>query len=226
MVGQAFASIPQSPKHFLINAWIIALMCVFLFLIETGIHKYINDFDKNGVVYALATNFGRTKALRTTIMAATRSSNEEGDATDILENCLARGIVSGTSKDEEQSWWCVDLTEKYALYLTHYSLRHGCDKRQLFLRNWRLEGSLDGHCWRILSRHKNDRGLKGKPYCTCTWRIHGKSHAFRFFRIFQTGKNSSGKFGIFLSGIELYGVLIEQLDTQKSRNDRNLAGVA
>ena len=205
----------------------VCLLFFLLFLTETGILTYEHDFDENGVVYALATNFGIIEPSRTRIMAATRSSSEKGDATDILDNCFVRGMVSGTSKDEEQSWWCVDLTEKYALYLTHYSLRHGFDKRLFFLRNWRLEGSLDGHRWTILSKHENDHGLKGNyPYCTCTWRIHEQSHAFRFFRIFQTGRNSSGKYGIFLSGIELYGVLIEQLDIQKSRNDGNLAGVA
>ena len=41
-----------------------------------------------------------------------------------------------------------------------------------------------------------------------TWAIDGNSNAFHYFRIFQKGKNSSEKFGIFISGIEPYGVLI------------------
>ena len=67
---------------------------------------------------------------------------------------------------------------------------------------------------------ENDRGLKGKDPCrTCTWAIGGKrpseivgdrwKKAFRYFRILQTGKHSYGGFGIFLSGIELYGVLVK-----------------
>ena len=79
-----------------------------------------------------------------------------------------------------------------------------------FLLNWRLEGSLDGEGWKTLRRHDSDRGLKGNDrYQTSTWAVDGNSSAFRYFRIFQTEKNSSGNFGIFLSGIELYGVLIE-----------------
>ncbi|XP_015773245.1 PREDICTED: uncharacterized protein LOC107351460 [Acropora digitifera] len=172
------------------------------------IHYYSKDFDTNGVVYALETNFRGPNSTQTRIIA-TRSSDEGGKATDILENRVDREIVSGT-KDEEQSWWCVDLTENYALYLTHYTLWHGPKTNISYLLNWRLEGSLDGQSWETLRRHDNDRGLTGNhPYRRCTWAIDGNVNAFRYFRILQTGKNSSGRFGIFLSGIELYGVLIE-----------------
>ncbi|XP_015750977.1 PREDICTED: uncharacterized protein LOC107330958 [Acropora digitifera] len=172
------------------------------------IHYYSKDFDINGVVHALETNFRGPNSTQTRIIK-TRSSDEEGKATDILENRVDREIVSGT-KDEEQSWWCVDLTENYALYLTHYTLRHGPKTNISYLLNWRLEGSLDGQSWQTLRRHDNDRGLTGNhPYRRCTWAIDGNVNAFRYFRILQTGKNSSGRFGIFLSGIELYGVLIE-----------------
>ena len=86
-------------------------------------------------------------------------------------------------------------------------------KKASVLRNWRLEGSVDECKWTVLKNHKNDHGLEERKsygtYCTCTWAIDGELNAFRYFRIFQTGKHSSGRFGIFLSGIELYGVLVE-----------------
>ena len=185
-------------------------MCLFVFLcsIEPGIFNYARDFDTNGVVYTLVRNFGRLNSTQARIIA-TRSSDQVGKATDILENRVDKEIVSGTMAQEE-SWWCVDLTENYALYLTHYTLRHGYNNSLSFLLNWRLEGSLDGHNWKTLRSHDGDRGLKGKErYQTFTWRIDGKSNASRYFRILQTGKNSTGNFGIFLSGIELYGVLVK-----------------
>ena len=169
------------------------------------IYKHSKDFDRRGVVYNLTTNSGKTSKI-----VATRSSNGEGKAEDLLENQVRRGTVSGT-KDQEDSWWCVDLSEKYALYLTHYTLRHGRNSSESVLLNWRLEGSLDGREWTILKNHEGDHGLnENRPYYTCTWAFDGKSNAFRYFRIFQTGRNSSGKFDIFLSGIELYGVLLEK----------------
>ncbi|XP_074622553.1 uncharacterized protein LOC141880868 isoform X2 [Acropora palmata] len=176
------------------------------------IYSYKGDFDKRGVVYHLATIYGKTSQVNpsSTQIVVTRSSDREGHAEDLLKDQVKRGTVSGT-KDKEGSSWCVDLTEKYVLYLTHYTLRHGRERSMSVLLNWRLEGSLDGRTWTTLKNHEDDHGLKkDRPYCTCTWAIDGDSNAFRYFRIFQTGKNSSGRFGIFLSGIELYGVLIEK----------------
>ena len=203
-------------------------VCFFLCPTKSGIDYYSKDFDINGVVYALETNFRGPNSTQTRIIA-TRSSDEGGKAIDILENRVDREIVSGT-KDEEQSWWCVDLTENYALYLTHYTLRHGAKTNISYLLNWRLEGSLDGQSWQTLRRHDNDRGLTGNhPYRRCTWAINGNVNAFRYFRILQTGKNSSGRFGIFLSGIELYGVLIEignkSTFLKKSANDGNVVSL-
>ncbi|XP_067021487.1 E3 ubiquitin-protein ligase hecd-1-like [Acropora muricata] len=179
------------------------------------VHNYEKDFDRNGIVYALVRNSGRPNSSIT----ATRSSDGEGKAIDVLQNRVDREIVSGT-KAEENSWWCVDLTENYALYLTHYTLRHGLKTSYSHLCNWQLQGSHDEQSWETLRTHNRDHGLQGKdPYCTCTWAIGGKNpptvagdrwkKAFRYFRIFQTGKHSCGGFGIFLSGIELYGVLVE-----------------
>ncbi|XP_067021500.1 E3 ubiquitin-protein ligase Ufd4-like isoform X2 [Acropora muricata] len=163
------------------------------------------DFDKHGVVYALQ-NKGIT---------ATRSSGKKGQAEDILKNEVKNGIVCAT-KSVEDSWWCVDLTENYALYLTHYTLRHGQEPKTSILYNWQLEGSVDGCKWTVLKKHTNDRGLitsksteSNDRYSTHTWEIDGELKAFRYFQIFQTGFNYSGKFGIFLSGIELYGVLVK-----------------
>ncbi|XP_067020541.1 uncharacterized protein [Acropora muricata] len=174
------------------------------------IYSYSEDFDKRGVVYDLATNYGKTSQVNpsSTQIVATRSSDGEGKAEDLLKNQVKRGTVSGT-EEKKGSWWRVDLTEKYALYLTHYTLRHGRNRSISVLANWRLEGSIDGRKWTTLKNHEDHCGLKEyRPYCTCTWTIDGNSKAFRYFRIFQTGPNSSEKFGVFLSGIELYGVLI------------------
>ncbi|XP_067020382.1 cilia- and flagella-associated protein 157-like isoform X2 [Acropora muricata] len=156
-----------------------------------GIYIHRNDFDRHGVVYAFANKFGGISSSRTRI-SATRSSDGRGTATIVLENQLRRGVVSAT-KATENSWWCVDLTENYALYLTHYTLRHGQEYRGSVLRNWRLEGSVDGSKWTVLKNHKNDHGLEKLnsysiycKYCTCTRAIDGELDAFRYFRIFQT----------------------------------------
>lgn len=156
--------------------------------------------------------YGKTSQVNpsSTKIVATRSSDGEGHAEDLLKNEVRPGTVSGT-KEKKDSKWCVDLTEKYVLCLTHYTLRHGREKSTSVLGDWRLEGSLDGKIWTTLKNHTDDHSLKkAGSYCTYTWAIDGNSNVFRYFRIVQTGKNSSGRFGIFLSGIELYGVLFEK----------------
>ena len=167
--------------------------CIYMFIymfflcpIETGLHIYSGkDFDKHGVVYALQNNG----------ITATRSSGKKGQAEDVLKNEVKNGLVCATDSVED-SWWCVDLTENYALYLTHYTLRHGQEQRTSFLYNWRLEGSVDGYKWTVLKNHKNDHGLITSKsgdtydkYSTYTWAIDGELKAFRYFRIFQTGFN-------------------------------------
>lgn len=177
------------------------------------VFNYDKDFGTRGVVYDLVTNHGKTSEVNpsSTQIVATRSSDGKGCAEDVLKNLVKWGTVSKT-KDEQSSWWCVDLTEKHALYLTHYTLRHGRYRRRSVLLNWRLEGSLDERTWTTLRNHENDFGLirHRVSYSTCTWAIDRNPSAFRYFRVLQTGKNSSGKLDISLSGIELYGVLIEK----------------
>lgn len=187
---------------------------LFSFSFNAGVIHYLKNAEGHGVFYALGTNFGATKwknpgkteAFSKMRIIVTRSSDYQGDATDLLENRTE--IASGTD-NEPNSSWCVNLTEKYALYPTHYTLRHA---RSLpIIRNWRLEGSLDGSDWKTLKAHKDDRRLYGlSPYHTATWLIEGKFMAFQYFRILQTGMNSKGNCRLFLSGMELYGVLIEK----------------
>ena len=80
--------------------------------------------------------------------------------------------------------------------------------------NWRLEGSNDGKNWEIFETVINMKD----PQCKCVdeslfhtslWSLRGEIKPFRCFRIFQTGVNSSGKYGIYLSGVELYGILLK-----------------
>jgi len=88
--------------------------------------------------------------------------------------------------------------------------------------NWHLEGSNDKVNWIILDRriYMNDVGqsdneddqkhLKQKGGAT-TWAIDLDTYrevgydGYRFFRIVQVGKNSSGSDNLALSGFELYG---------------------
>lgn len=142
-------------------------------------------------------------------LLASRSSDGPGKASDIFDH--QKGTTSGT-EERKDSWWSIDLGSCHRLVITHYSLRHGKRDGESVLTHWQLEGSNDGMNWKKLeTNHKRGdppRFRDPHPYYTGTWSVEGKMGAFRFFRIFQTGRNSSHKYGIYLSGIELFGVLL------------------
>ena len=99
------------------------------------------------------------------------------------------------SKDEPQSWLCLDL-HSATLQLSHYAfISHE-------LRSWQLEGSRDGETWHVLdTRRKEDR-----PH---TWRVYAAQGGwYGHFRLQQTGPNWSGRHHLRLFGIELYGTLL------------------
>lgn len=179
-------------------------------MIAGVLHYKGKDFEREayGVIYALGSTFGTrfwANPDSTKRIKASRSTGEKGMEKHVLEYDY-KG--ESATKNKENSWWCVDLTEKYSLYLTHYSLRHGRKDGKYLLCNWRLEGSFDEKNWKTLREHKNDQTLKRSQFQN-SWEVNGKLGAFRYFRIYQTGPNSSGSFHLYLSGIELYGVLIE-----------------
>lgn len=180
-----------------------------------GVFHYKNDFDKYGVLYWMGSNF-RTVAWEhpssNSDLAKRVSSDKEGSASDLLDHEHIKKKRSCTEAEQE-SWWRVELSKKYSLYLTHYTLRHGRDNGDSFLRNWQLEGSLDGSTWKVLKKHNNDNSLRKPSSYTATWSVEEETGAFRFFHIVQTGKNSSKDFGIYLTGMELYGVLLKGSST-------------
>lgn len=160
------------------------------------------DFRSVGVICTLEKNSSAK-------VAATRSSEGPGNASDVLSR--RAGKTCGTAELEE-SWWCVDIGESHLLFPTHYSLRHGKKEGDSILRGWKLQGSIDGEDWKDIKtcQRKSDLNFTVPiPYVTGTWEVEGKGGAFRYLRIFQTSRNSSGKYGIYLSRIEFYGVLLE-----------------
>ena len=90
---------------------------------------------------------------------------------------------------------------------TKYSLRHGMGWGKYAVRNWTLQGSLDEKNWVDISVHLKDETIS-QSFGVGTWEVNrGGERAFRYFRILETGVNSSGNFVLALSGFELFGTL-------------------
>ena len=94
---------------------------------------------------------------------------------------------------------------------THYCLRSGTPDPYHKVRNWRLEGSKDGSSWTCLREHVNDASLAATAFSVAAWPIENASAAvFRHFRVFQTGKDSTGHDFLACAGMELYGTLLPE----------------
>lgn len=136
-------------------------------------------------------------------VVASRSTDGPGNVSDVLSH--QNKTICGT-EEKSHSWWDIALGENYRLFVTHFAVRYGNIAKCPILGTWQLKGSSDGRHWTTLNKTvKTDL----KNGLTTMWLVDGKVEALRYFRIDQTGLNSKGTFGIFLTGVELYGVLLE-----------------
>eukprot|EP00944_MAST-04C_sp_MAST-4C-sp1_P005217 g5217.t1 len=191
-----------------------------------------NPFNKNGVIYSIATNWGTEeytnphnsgKVKGTFIgshgyVSGARLVQWKPDPT--LQFGPGDNGEGNWTMHVDNAWVAVDL-KNYSVIPSGYSLRHnhrgklsvralGGNGDHHTLINWKFQGSTNGHNWITLRHHKNDRKLlkdamrkkNGEAY----WDIKGdKSKAYRHFRLLQDGKNSSGNNCLMCSGIEIYG---------------------
>lgn len=90
-----------------------------------------------------------------------------------------------------------------------YTLRHSNYWNECFLRNWSFLGSIDGIKWNIIKKHINDISFE-QQYQSNTFKIE-KSNEFYYskFKIKLDGKNSSGRWNLVVSGLEIYGEMIQ-----------------
>jgi hypothetical protein len=104
------------------------------------------------------------------------------------------------------SWICYDFNTMQ-INLTHYSIRTQSDENAHYLRNWVVEGSIDGSEWTILDQRNNNLYLAGLSQIV-TFSVSQRND-IRMVRIRQTGKDSSGSDYLESGGFEFFGYLVE-----------------
>lgn len=167
---------------------------------------YVEEDDTNGVIYYIGTNGGSKPWSNPSLdgrITTTRSSEGTGNAADITGRENKKCYTDG----KPESWWCVDLGEGRSLVPSRYVLRHGSKMATNQIRNWVFEGSADNSRFDVLSTHTNDETLRGSGFASASWPVSGTETPYRYFRVRQTGPNSTGDDFLVLCGIELYGTL-------------------
>jgi hypothetical protein len=175
-----------------------------------------HGFDTNGALFFIATaggtqeyanphDSGQVVAVMSTCLTGCNSTPSRF----VMHSNPGRGAFNVT-KNQPMQWMSVDLGEGRALVPNHYCLRYGnnAGHHQPCPRNWVLEGSNDGATWIILRRHHMDETLPAEELSVASWPVEMVNEAYRHFRIFQTGLNSSSDHYFACAGIELYGELL------------------
>ncbi|GAB2215913.1 hypothetical protein Droror1_Dr00023676 [Drosera rotundifolia] len=175
--------------------------------------QYICDGDSNGVLYFAGQSYGEHQwvnpilAKRVSIVASSPISR----FTD--PKVLASRTYQGTSftgarieDGKKCAWWMVDIGEDHQLMCNYYTLRQ--DRSIAFIRNWNLQGSLDGKTWANLRVHENDQTIC-KPGQFASWPVTGPNALlpFRYFRVILTGPTTdpSEPWKFCTCFLELYG---------------------
>jgi len=132
------------------------------------------------------------------------------------------------------SWYRVDLGEKFKVVSTHYSLRYGSSGNYCVPRHWVLQGSnntkveLDpenNDFWVTLRTHENDQSMNVE-FAWFVYDLPNNEAAFRYFRVLQTGPNAyqqnqesptTGEYDIWshvlvTTGFDIWGLLIKIVD--------------
>jgi hypothetical protein len=111
------------------------------------------------------------------------------------------------TSDAPNSWMQVDLGDRHRFIPKRYAIRDGMTARRPsnnnVLRNWNFEARCkQTEQWVVLRSHANDNSLTANM--VVSWEV-SSDVGFRYFRLHQTGLNSSGNRFLLCSGFELWG---------------------
>eukprot|EP01084_Bolivina_argentea_P066127 120548_1 len=115
--------------------------------------KYQYDFDENGIIYAIGTNFGDDITWKNPYqkgLVGLKSSGMKSDSKPI-QNLIGR--VAGIRclcEETPNAWWYIDFKDDIKIRPTNYTLRHYTSWNIEALRNWKFEGSNDSKNWECI----------------------------------------------------------------------------
>lgn len=195
------------------------------------VFEFEYDFDENGALFWLGT-LGRTNEYENPYTRSQIKVFFSSMGRGSYEDFVGRSLVNCRTLNEPNAFMGIDFGPDRYLVPTCYTIKNRDSTRHIML-NWLFEGSVDFKTWFILDKriHKTDdpsynkimereRQMIERRGGTTTWSIdqnylkmaartlsqhHRDFMGFRFFRVKQISRNSSGADNLALSGIEIYG---------------------
>ena len=165
----------------------------------TNTFDFVSPFDKSGVLYHIGTA-GGTRNWVNPHCTGDVTVSVSGEAPKHFFVC-PDNTQNITEHNQRSKWISVDLGEGRLLVPNHYCLRGEACCHRDYLRNWELQGSVDGVSWKTLKSHINDRSMNS-DLAEAHWPIECDDAGFRHFRVYSNQNRR-----VFCCGIELYGAL-------------------
>ena len=172
---------------------------------KNRVFVYEKDFDVGGILYWLGTNFNQESYInpidRGYVSVTASAPFEVGKAQDLIAHEPSKCNLVGRANSA-----VIIKFENNRVMPTKYSLRHTMSRDGEALRSWTFSGSIDGINYTDLVVHTNDTTLNLKG-STGSWDVEANGNYYQFFKIAQTGNNSSNNNYLSMAGLELYGLL-------------------
>ena len=107
------------------------------------------------------------------------------------------------TENRRNQWLKIDLID-HVIEVSGYTLKVcGAETNLWYLRNWKLEGSVDDITWKIIDEQRTNKTLDIDT-SIFTWTCM-PCGPFRYIKITQTGPNQNGDYVLMLSSIEFFG---------------------
>lgn len=175
---------------------------------------YVEDLDTNGLLYWIGSSGGSYFYVNPgeSEMISISTSHPLVSADMRLYDITSRFPLYPTYwGGSTPLWFCVDLGENCMFSCNAYTLRHGYNRPNSYLCNWKLLASNDGKEWDVL--HYGKYTPFKKEYDTCTFKVKPNSKFYRYFKVVQEGNYSMSKLSLgddgspcmCINAFELYG---------------------
>ncbi|NBU23936.1 MAG: hypothetical protein EBS38_08575, partial [Actinobacteria bacterium] len=211
VIASGWSDADNSTFYTLLNTYLQALKKTTITLTR------ISDGDSNDLFFWLGTNgYSQDWANPAPNANPTAPTNYTNNAHCFLTastygggNIFAlcdRTTTSFFTNNVSGSWVKVDLGTGRSLSCSNYSIRNPNVSTDA-LRNWVLEGSNDDTNWTTVDSRTSDTSLSGSgawANFTCN---QGVTTSFRYWRIRQTGLNSSSQNTLYMGEFTPYGTL-------------------
>ena len=172
---------------------------------------YQEDFDKNGIIYAIGTGFGRkTKWINPSESGLIEIKTHPSTLADSLpkHQLIGREECRCILIEAPGAYFIIDFKGR-KIKPSAYTLRNYISWDIECLKNWDFQASKDGDIWVTLMQHRDNTDLKGKGLAH-TWMIEDCDEFYSFFKIIMTGENNNKHYMLCCAGFEIYGKCQEQ----------------